>query len=267
VSWSQTPQSPPQNYLPYPPSRPSQALAIVALVGGILSILLIVAVGPFAAPFGIAAVVTGIIALTKRHPGRGMALAGLITGAVGIVLNILVTLLIVIVYGGIFALGISGAFDGATSDGTSSEPWNDYGYPDEGEDGLVGDYAFGDVVTLDEYAVSVDGIETRDDIVYADVTVEFTGSGTGDAYMDLFGYLYDGVEDEYYATDCWAEVNPDAADLPDLNPGESASFEMCFDGVSTPENSWVQIVDDEGYGAYANWTDELTLAGPSSTGV
>jgi hypothetical protein len=276
VSWP--PSSPSQQQFPpqqFPPPGPrpgpSQALAVVALVGGILSLVLIAVFGPFAIPFGIAAVVTGLIALVKRHPGRGMAIAGLVTGAVGVVVNVVLTVVLVALYGGLFFLGASGALDGFDSDSSSSSPFDEFG-DDPGEDDgytgdLVGDYAFGDPVDLDDYTVSVDGVETREDVVFADLTVQYTGTTAGDSYYDLFGYLYDGVGQEYDATDCWAELSTDAADLPDLTPGQTVSFQMCFDGVGAPEGSWVQVVDGGGLGSYANWTDQVTLEGPSSTGV
>jgi hypothetical protein len=75
--------------------QPSNGLAIGALVVGILSI-------PGACccyssvPLGIAAIIMGVVAMNKAklspstHGGRGMAMAGLICGAVGLAFTILV---------------------------------------------------------------------------------------------------------------------------------------------------------------------------------
>lgn len=73
--------------------EPSNGLAIGALVLGILSI-------PGACccyssvPFGIAAIVMGVIAMNKAkmspmtHGGRGMAMGGLICGIVGLAMTV-----------------------------------------------------------------------------------------------------------------------------------------------------------------------------------
>ena len=42
-------------------------------------------------PLSIAAVVLGIITITKHYDGKGMAIAGLITGGLGLVLGVIMT--------------------------------------------------------------------------------------------------------------------------------------------------------------------------------
>lgn len=253
------PQPHGQHPLPaHPPAHRSRATAVVALVTGILSLLLVALLGPFTTALGLAAVTTGAIALTRRLPGRGLALAGLITGAVGVVVSVVVTAVIVVLTGGVFVLG-------ALAQTTAGEGGG-YGSSEEhGE--TAGDVAFGEEVALDEYAVTVQAVQARGDVVFADLTVRFTGTGTGDSYEDLYGYLYDAAGDEHAATDCQETLTPDAFDLPDLFPGESVAFQMCFDGVADASGAWVTVVDDEGWGTSANWTDPVTLEGSSSTGV
>lgn len=74
----------------------SNPLAIVALVTGILAILT-ACFWFVAGPLGIAAVVTGVLGGNKAKRGEagqgGLAKAGLITGAVGLVLTIVLTIL------------------------------------------------------------------------------------------------------------------------------------------------------------------------------
>ncbi len=74
----------------------SNPMAIVALVLGILSILT-ACFWFVAGPLGIAAVVTGVLAGNKAKRGEagqgGLAKAGLITGVVGLVLTIVLTVL------------------------------------------------------------------------------------------------------------------------------------------------------------------------------
>ncbi len=71
-----------------PEQEGSKTLAIVSLVLGIVSIL----AGCCCAPVPIAAIITGVIAKVKKKPGSGMALAGIITGAVGLVVAIVMVI-------------------------------------------------------------------------------------------------------------------------------------------------------------------------------
>lgn len=98
------PSSPGRPGGPYPPHvgpARSRGMAVTALVLGIVALVF------FWVPFfgvltglaGVAAVVLGSLALARHLGGRGMSLAGLITGAIGVVL----TLVLTIVWVGTFA--------------------------------------------------------------------------------------------------------------------------------------------------------------------
>lgn len=73
-----------------PSQTTSNVFGIVALVTGIISFIS-GWLWFIAAPLGIAAVVFGILAITKKS-GKGMGVAGVILGALGIVGTILITL-------------------------------------------------------------------------------------------------------------------------------------------------------------------------------
>ena len=60
-------------------------LAIVSLCTGIGSILMSCCCGFLGLPLSIAAIITGVLCKKNNKPGQGMALAGIITGAVGVV--------------------------------------------------------------------------------------------------------------------------------------------------------------------------------------
>lgn len=80
-------------YGAYPPSPKTNTLAIVSLVAGIAGLVVLPFIG------SIVAVITGHMSLSqlKKQPegGRGMAIAGLITGYIGLVLAVLGIIIIV----------------------------------------------------------------------------------------------------------------------------------------------------------------------------
>lgn len=71
------------------PNQNSSGLSIAALVCGIVSILGFCCCTPIGILCGIAGIVLGIISKKNNNEGAGMALAGIITGAVGVVGSII----------------------------------------------------------------------------------------------------------------------------------------------------------------------------------
>ena len=73
------------------PANPNNVMAIVSLVLGIVALLLAAACG-VGAVFGVVGVVLGVLGMKKAADlggtGRGMALAGVVLSAIGIVLSI-----------------------------------------------------------------------------------------------------------------------------------------------------------------------------------
>ena len=249
-----SPYHAPPPYPPYPQQQPSSTLAVVSLVLGVLAVVLAPVIGLLALGPGVAGIVTGAVALTRRTPGRGLAIAGLVTGGVGSLIGVVVTVVLVVVYGSFVLLGISGALDEEWADGETAGT-------------SVGEFGYGEPATLDQYVVSVDSVRTEGDVLYADLSAQYTGTGTGSAYYDLYGYLDSADGEEFSATDCGEPVSPDAYDLPDLAPGETVTFQVCFEGVGDPAGASVEVVDGEGQGSYGSWSDAVTSGGPSDTGV
>lgn len=85
-----------QNYYAGAPEEPKKAsgLAIASMVCGIVSIV-ICCVWYLAAPLAIAAIVLGIINNVKKLGGKGMAVAGIITGTCGLLLVIALCVVII----------------------------------------------------------------------------------------------------------------------------------------------------------------------------
>ena len=127
-AWNQPAQSaypgyPPQ-YAQPPVQKKTSGLAIAALVLGICGIVFsFCCVG---APFGIAAIVFGIVALAKKAFPNGMSVAGIIMGGVSILLSIVMIL---------YALAYTPAFLEGVQDGIQS-------YYDEYFDGYDRSYNY-----------------------------------------------------------------------------------------------------------------------------
>lgn len=100
--WQQQPQHPGYQTAA---TRPTSGLAIAALITGVLGFVLSFFVGPFALPLPIAAIVTGVMGrkqtATGAAGGRGMATAGMWLGIAWFVVGVL----LVLVLGGLIALG------------------------------------------------------------------------------------------------------------------------------------------------------------------
>lgn len=89
-SYSDTSATGYSSYTPEPEQK--QTLSIVSLVLGIVGLLFSCCCCA-GIPFDIAAIVVGILAKKKNVPGQGMALAGIILGAVGIVIYIITVII------------------------------------------------------------------------------------------------------------------------------------------------------------------------------
>lgn len=73
----------------------SKGFSITALVLGILSITIGCCSSWIGIPTSIAATIFGALSISKKKPGKGMAIAGLVMGIIGIVLNVIAIIMIV----------------------------------------------------------------------------------------------------------------------------------------------------------------------------
>ena len=93
-------QNQPVNY-PMRINSQEQVLPIISLVLGILAVVIGCCYGGI--PLGAGAIITGVIALNQekedptKYGGRGLAIAGIITGAVGFSISIIVILLKIVI--------------------------------------------------------------------------------------------------------------------------------------------------------------------------
>ncbi len=74
-----------------PPGQTQDQFAVVSVVLGVLSLVLMFCCGPLSILLGIAAITFGLVALSRinkephRYSGKGMAIAGIVVGALGLV--------------------------------------------------------------------------------------------------------------------------------------------------------------------------------------
>ena len=92
----QTPVPPPPAATPYAaagPQKPQTVLSLLSMIGGIVGLVLACCFGA-GILFSIAAVVLGHLGI-RREPARGMAMAGLITGYIGIGIALIFWILLI----------------------------------------------------------------------------------------------------------------------------------------------------------------------------
>lgn len=243
---------PPPGYSGQPPSaRPGSGtgLAVAAMVLGILALLgcwvpLLNVLSVLLALAGLGVGVPALVlAVQGRRGGRGMALAGVITSAVAIIGSVVVTVVFSAALG-----GIADALQSADSDSTAtagppsstSSPSADPEPPPAAEA-----LALGTAAQVGEYAVTVTGVDQDADArvaeqsefnppptgryILVDLTVTYTGTEEGDAWIDL-APTYRGTDARDYDSSSCTAVTPDPAiEQPTLRTGGTASFSVCFD--------------------------------------
>jgi len=82
------------------PATPSSKLSLWSLILGISALVLALVIF-ISLPAAIVAVILGIMALVKRRPGKGMALAGVITGGLALIIIPIVFTIALVAYNGI----------------------------------------------------------------------------------------------------------------------------------------------------------------------
>lgn len=153
-----------------PAPRKSNGLAIAALIVGIVAIL------SGWVPFwgfvvGAAAIILGIIAL-KKAGQKGMSIAGIITGAVGVLWSLIVTILFILA---IVTLSVGGAVVGGAvvGDALSQELASQQAKADAKKD-----FAKGETATFGDFEVKVTKVTTD-----FQVTDRSPAPGEGNQYI------------------------------------------------------------------------------------
>ena len=93
-------------YLPGPPApKPPAGMAVASMVCGISSLPFGACLGFISLIVGTVAVILGAVSLAKRRGGKGMAIAGVATGGVGVLVGLLFLAIPLLMLGGIAATG------------------------------------------------------------------------------------------------------------------------------------------------------------------
>jgi len=249
---SYPPQAPYQQ--PYAPVQPPYAprkgagLAVASMVLGIIALLLswVPVINNVAAVLAVVALALGVPALLRArrgtHGGQGLAITGLVTSVVAIVVVILTQAF----YASVLD-EVERAFDEelssvAPSDGAT--PGLLETAPEEaapaaevvplGVPAQVGDY----LVTVDAVELDADAsVAAANDVnepptgqyVLTQLTVTYTGTTEGMPGFDLTAVIHGADSRQYSDSECMALLRDDAVDAPTLNPGGSDTFQFCMD--------------------------------------
>jgi Domain of unknown function (DUF4190) len=226
-----------------PPPKQGAGLAIASMVLGIIALLLswIPIINNVAAIIAVVGLGLGIPALIRArrgtHNGSGMAITGLVTSVLAIVLVILTQMLFVkaidevesSINESLAEVEAEPVDPGAEEAVTETAETVALGVPAQ-----VGDYE----VTVD--AVELDANETvagandwneppTGQYVIAQLTVTYTGAEEGMPGFDLTAIFHGTDSRQYSDTECSAVLPDDAMDAPTLNSGGSDTFQFCMD--------------------------------------
>jgi hypothetical protein len=252
---SQPPQAPYQQYAPYQPVPPvpwhgqppkGSGLAIAAMVLGIIALLLswLPIINNLAAVLALVGLGLGIPALLRArrgtHGGKGLAITGLVTSVVALVLVVVTQMFFVKVIDEV-ERSLDEELSSAPSVGVDAPEPAVEDTADTAEDVVP----LGIPAQVDDYEVTVDAVELDGNATVASgnqfndpptgqyvvtqVTVTYTGSEEGTPGWDLTTVFHGTDARQYSDTECSAVLPDDAMDAPTLNPGGTDSFQFCMD--------------------------------------
>jgi hypothetical protein len=231
---------------PPAPVRKGAGLAVASMVLGIITLLLcwVPIINNVAAVIALVGIGLGIPALLRArrgtHGGKGMAIAGLVTSIVGLVL--------VFATQALFVAAIDEAVEEVQAVSSDDAPTADADATTETAAEAATETApvpLGTPATLGDYQVRVDGVELNGNATVAaanqfneaptgqyvvvTVTATYQGATEGDPGFDISA-VYNGTDSRQYSdSECSASLPQDAMDAPTLNPGGTATFQFCMD--------------------------------------
>lgn len=252
----------------------SSGMAVTAFVVGLIGFLtaFIPVINAVSIVGGIVAVVLGVLAVRKANAGqaagKGLAVAGLVLGALAVIGGIIANLLFGAAVTAIDeavqdteqriadqeadrGTAVDDGAAGTETEGTASDDaaTDDAATDDEATDGGAAGtetvLALGESAEVGEYTVTVTAVNldagdvlaeanqfnepATNQYVLADVSVVYTGAEEGDAWLDL-SHVFMGTDARQYdASACGAVTPAPVVEAPTLNNGGAADYQVCFD--------------------------------------
>ncbi len=227
-----------------PPPKQGAGLAIASMVLGIIALLLcwIPIINNVAAIIAVVGLGLGIPALIRArrgtHGGTGMAITGLVTSVLAIVLVIVTQMLFVKAIGEVED-SINESL--AEVEAAPVDPGAEEAVAETEEETValgtpaqVGDYeVIVDAVELDANATVAAANDWNEpptgQYVITQLTVTYTGVEEGMPGFDLTAVFHGTDARQYRDSECAAVLPDDAMDSPTLNSGGSDTFQFCMD--------------------------------------
>jgi len=236
------PAGPPYGPPAGPPQQKGAALAIASMVLGIIALLLswIPIINNVAAIVALVGLGLGIPALifARRgtHSGTGLAITGLVTSVVALVLVVVTQLAFAEVIDEVDRAideGISES-EAAPADPAEVEDVVETQVVPLGVAAQVGDYDVSvDAIELDGNATVASGNDFNDppvgQYVVVQLTATYLGTEEGMPGWDLSAIFHGTDSRQYSDSDCAQVLPDDAMDAPTLNSGGSDTFQFCMD--------------------------------------
>jgi hypothetical protein len=230
------------------PPQKGAGLAIASMVLGIIALLLswVPVINDLAAVLAVVGLGLGIPALLRARRGasggKGLAITGLVTSVLAIVLVFATQVFYASVLDEV-ERSLDQELNGAPADAVTPElvepPTEEAAAPVAdvvplGVPAQVGDYQVTvDAVQLDGNAAVAAANRFNEDptgqYVIAQLTVTYTGGEEGTPGWDLSAVFHGTDARQYSDADCSAVLADDAMEAPTLNPGGSDTFQFCMD--------------------------------------
>jgi hypothetical protein len=233
---------------PGPPPAQGSGLAIASMVLGIIALLLswVPIINNLAAVLGLVGLGLGIPALIRARrgtgAGTGLAITGLVTSVLAIVIVILTQLFFLKVVDEVgnglregISTSVAPAAPPAAADESADEPA--VTTPETvplGVPAQVGDYQVSvDSVALDGNAIVASGNSYNEpptgQYVVIQLTATYLGTAEGTPGFDLSAIFHGSDARQYSDSECSAVLPDDAMNSPTLNNGGADTFQFCMD--------------------------------------
>jgi hypothetical protein len=229
-----------------PPPRKGAGLAIASMVLGIIALLLswVPIINNVAAVLAVVGLGLGIPALLRArrgtHNGTGLAITGLVTSVLALVLVVVTQLIFVKVID-----EVERSIDESVGEADAGSLESAAPIEDEAGGPAAETVPLGVAAPVGDYEVTLDAVELDGNAIVAgandfneppagqyvviQLTATYLGTEEGTPGWDLSAIFHGTDSRQYSDSDCSAVLPDDAMDAPTLNAGGSDTFQFCMD--------------------------------------